>query len=309
MKNRTEIVWLVAVDKRLGPRKTFAEWDKVLMGPINDELGVEQGGVNSGDFYKIYAKPQLQMAHDSKLGVSLSRDITISAIGQADDTLLVSNNIHNLQNLLQLSLYYCSKANVELCPGKTKLQVMSTKKMKNEVDYLREFSPVNLNGKKLEFCDETEHVGVIRSVHGNLPNILNRISAHKKAVAAVLHTGAARHHRANPVAGLRLEKVYGFPVLLSGLGSLVLTRAELSAINQHHKDTVQQLARLLPKTPRSVCYFLAGSLPGVAYIHLRQISLLGMICNMQGSASFINMQSQYSPQTKHQDLGFIKFHG
>ena len=64
---------------------------------------------------------------------------------------------------------------------------------------------------------------------------------------------------------------------------LALSRAELSAINQHHKDTVQQLARLLPKTPRSVCYFLAGSLPGVAYIHLRQISLLGMICNMQGS--------------------------
>ena len=85
--------------------------------------------------------------------------------------------------------------------------------MKNEVDYLQEFSPVNMNGKKLEFCDETEHVGVIRSVHGNLPNILNRISAHKKAVAAVLHTGAARHHRANPVAGLRLKKVYGFSVL------------------------------------------------------------------------------------------------
>ena len=162
---------LIYIDKRLENRKTFAEWDKILMGPRQDKLGVEQGGVNSGDFYKIYAKPQLQLAHDSQLGVCLTHKITISAIGQADNTLLVSNSLHNLQNLLQLSLYYCSKANVDLCPGKTKLQVISTKKMKATVDYLKVFSPVNLNGKKLDFSDESEHVGVIRSVHGNLPNI------------------------------------------------------------------------------------------------------------------------------------------
>ena len=50
--------------------------------------------------------------------------------------------------------------------------------------------------------------------------------------------GAARHHRANPAAGLRLEQVYGFPVLLSGLGSLVLDKSELSVVNQHHKETI-----------------------------------------------------------------------
>ena len=64
------------------------------MGPIEDELGVEQGGVSSGDYYKIYGKSQLQMAQSSQLGVKLSRNLTISAIGQADDTLLVSNNLH-----------------------------------------------------------------------------------------------------------------------------------------------------------------------------------------------------------------------
>ena len=64
------------------------------MGPIADELGVEQGCVNSGDFYKMYSKPQLELAQTSQLGVPLARDIVISAIGQADDTVHVSNNIH-----------------------------------------------------------------------------------------------------------------------------------------------------------------------------------------------------------------------
>ena len=45
---------LIYFDNRLKNRTTFCEWDKVLMGPIDDEHGLEQGGVNSSDAYKIY---------------------------------------------------------------------------------------------------------------------------------------------------------------------------------------------------------------------------------------------------------------
>ena len=93
----------------------MVEWDKQLMGPIDDGKGVEQGGVNSGDYYKIFGKPQLELAQSSKLGVPLPGNLTVSGIGQADDTLLVSNNIHALQNLLQLTLHFCSKYKVDLC--------------------------------------------------------------------------------------------------------------------------------------------------------------------------------------------------
>ena len=171
---------LLYINNRLESRKTFAEWEKKLMGPICDELGVEQGNVNSGDFYKIYAKSQLQMAQDSNLGVELARDIVVSGIGQADDTLLLSNNLHSLQNLLQLSLYYCSKFNVELSPEKTKLQVIAPKRLSKEVEYLKEFSPVQINGIKLKFHDSAEHVGIVRAVSGNLPNLVSRISSQKK---------------------------------------------------------------------------------------------------------------------------------
>ena len=279
----TEGEELLLLNKRLEFRQTFAEWDKQMMGPIHDELGVEQGGVSSGDFYKIYAKNQLQLAQSSNLGVRLARDIIVSAIGQADDVLLVSNNLHSLQNLLQLSLFYCAKYNVELCPTKTKLQVLNTTKMRAEVAYLKEFSPVKLNGRKLEFEDNADHVGIVRSVTGNLPNILTRITAHKNAVAAVLHAGAAHHHRGNPAASLRLQQVYGFPVLLSGLGALVLSKLEISMISRHYQRTLQLLLRLHQNTPHAVCYFLAGCLPGEALLHLRQLSILGMIASLPGT--------------------------
>ena len=189
------------------------------------------------------------MAQDSLLGVNLTRDIAVAAIGQADDTVLVSNNLHSLQNLLHLSIEYCKRYNVELCQEKTKLQALSLRRHCKELEYLKDFSPVALNGIKLKFSETAEHVGVIRSTSGNLPNIMTRISSHKRAMAAVIHSGAAKNHRANPAASLRLEKMYGAPVLMSGLGSLILTKSEISHITKHHKETLRQLLRLPPRTP------------------------------------------------------------
>ena len=77
---------LLLINHRLENRTTYAEWDRTLMGPISDQVGVEQGNVNSGDFYKTYGRTQLQMAQDSSLGVELARDLVISSIGLADDT-------------------------------------------------------------------------------------------------------------------------------------------------------------------------------------------------------------------------------
>ena len=271
------------INNRLVSRKTYPEWNKTLMGPINDEVGVEQGGVNSGDFYKIYAKNQLQMAQDSKLGVKLPGDIVVSAIGQADDTVLVANNLQNLQSLLLLSQYYCAKFNVELSSEKTVLQGFAPKKEVFEFEYLKKYSPVNIKDKKVGFHDTAEHVGVIRAVTGNLPHVIHRISAHKKAVGAVLQNGLAQSHRANHAARLKVEQIYGTPVLLSGLSSLVLTKHETTLVTFHHRETLRRLLRLFPKTPQSVIYFLSGSLPGEGLLHLQQLALFGMITRQQHS--------------------------
>ena len=100
---------LLYLDTRLEQRQTYIDWEGKLMGPINDEQGLEQGGVSSSDFYKIFGREQLVLAQKSSLGVKLGESITISAIGQADDTVLTSNNINNLFYLLQLTKNFCSK--------------------------------------------------------------------------------------------------------------------------------------------------------------------------------------------------------
>ena len=51
------------------------------MGPIFDELGLEQGGINSSDFYKIFGKEQLHLAQKSNLGIKIEK-ITIATFSQ-----------------------------------------------------------------------------------------------------------------------------------------------------------------------------------------------------------------------------------
>ena len=86
------------------------------MGPIIDERGLEQGWPNSTDLCKVFGKEQVQTAQISKLGVPF-KNVVISAIAQADDTILTTTSPYGLQNLLQLTLNYCSEyhVDVELC--------------------------------------------------------------------------------------------------------------------------------------------------------------------------------------------------
>ena len=273
---------IIYINHRLKNRSTYVEWEKRLMGPIRDERGLEQGGVNSSDFYKIFGKDQLVTAQQSGLGVGLGV-ITVAAIGQADDTALVSNDINDIQNLLNLSLEFCRKYCVQLCVEKTHLQAISTSDLAPLADYAKSVSPVNIHGEKIGFVDSAEHVGILRSVGGNQPNLLRRIIAHKRALGQVLHTGIAKGHHGNPAASLKVNQIYGLPVLMSGLAALVMLKSDLNTLNQHYKTTLQNLMRLHAGTPSCVVHFLAGSLPGLALLHLRFLSLFGMITRLQGS--------------------------
>ena len=96
----------------------------------------------------------------------------------------------------------------------------------------------------------------------------------------MLAVGLARGHRGNPAASLHVEQLYGVPVLLSGTASLVLKNAENNMLDSHFKKKLQSLMKLHDKTPESVIYFLSGSLPATAKLHLKQLSLFSMITRL-----------------------------
>ena len=265
------------IDNRLKNRATVYEWNNSLVGPGKDDTGFEQGAVNSSDYYKIYNNEQLKTAQRSNLGVNM-KDIVISAIGQADDVVLVSNSIDNLKHLAWLTERYCQKYRVKLVAAKTKLIAYCTPKQSELVEHAKLINRVTICEEKVEFSSELDHVGIIRNNSGNLQHIVGRLSAHKKAMAAVLSAGLARSHRGNPAASLRIMQIYGTGVLFSGVAALVLSTREVNIIDKHFQNMVQNLQKLYDKTPRCITFFLAGCLPGEAILHLKQLTLFRMIC-------------------------------
>ena len=173
---------LVYIDNRLKNRKTFLEWDKTVLGPIKDELGFEQGGISSGEFYICYNNEQIQTAQESGLGVSVG-PVDVAAVGQADDVVLISNDVHYLNFLLQLTLDYCKKYHVTLAPEKTKLVAFSKKSHKQLVNFQEQISPITIDQTPIKFSTTAEHVGVIRSTDGNLPHIQGRVTAQSSPLA------------------------------------------------------------------------------------------------------------------------------
>ena len=69
-------------------------------------------------------------------------------------------------------------------------------------------------------------------------------------------------------------------MLLSGTAALVLKQAEYNALDHHYKVKLQSLQKLYEKTPDPVVYFLAGSLPASALLHLKQLTLFGIISRL-----------------------------
>ena len=92
------------INNRLTNRLTYCDWNKEILGPIKDQQGLEQGGCTSSDEYKLYNNDLLKTVQKSKQGVDLGNGLVISGIGQADDVALLSNSIHNLNNILNLAL-------------------------------------------------------------------------------------------------------------------------------------------------------------------------------------------------------------
>ena len=128
-------------------------------------------------------------------------------------------------------MQYCKKFNVKLSSSKTKLLMIPPPRQTSFVLY----NPININGEPISLVDQAEYIGVVRSAEGNMPNILIRVSAFKRVLGSIISCGMAKGSRSNPAASLRILSCHGTPVLMSGLGSLVLSAKEVAAVDKQYK--------------------------------------------------------------------------
>ena len=69
-------------------------------------------------------------------------------------------------------------------------------------------------------------------------------------------------------------------MLLSGLATMVLTKQKIGIVSGHFKKHMERTLKIHTSTSECVVWFLASCLPVEALLHLRQISLFGMITSL-----------------------------
>ena len=282
---------LLYMANRLSSRRTFLQFSSTLVGPINDEKGVEQGGISSGDQFQLVNGEELITTNTSGLGLDMG-GISLASLGVADDVALFSPSPYGLQALLNLSQELTASKSMINVPEKTKLLAYSPKGDCSST-YWQEVAPLTMAGASLPLSTQAEHVGVLRSTGGsNLPSITSRIAGHTKSLYSVIACGMARNHRGNPAASIRVESCYSAPKLFSGLACLLLSPTEVEVLSVHRRKTLQELQRLHPKTPAPAIHFLSGSLPAPALLHIHQFTLLHMIAKL-GPSNILFQHSIY----------------
>ena len=77
---------------------------------------------------------------------------------------------------------------------------------------------------------------------------------------------------------------------MSGLPSQVLSTNEVNCIDQQLKTALLNIQKLPASTPTALVYFVGGSLPATALLHLKQLTLFAMICHLPGDPLFVHAQ-------------------
>jgi hypothetical protein len=103
-----------------------------ISSPFKSTIGVRQGGILSP---RLYVHDMIGIISKSRIGIRLGK-ISIDVIGYADDILLVSNIMANLQKMLNLVDQYCDEHEIKINGGKTLLLVFNkrTSRSKSELE-------------------------------------------------------------------------------------------------------------------------------------------------------------------------------
>ena len=241
--------------------KSIVKWEGEHSHPFNETQGIRQGGSSSADIYKASKNnllTQLQHASTNHIG-----HLSTGAFMVADDLLLASPNIHNMQASINIAQRDAAREQYNFNCDKTKYIKINNKNS----------TSLTLNSKPLGLSTCEPHLGIHRNTNGNNEDtIQSRISAARRTVMSLLGAGLRGYYGTGPYAGALKYKTYVLPILIYGLEVLVLSTTEIKILEKYHRQNIRCLLHLPTSTAVEALHFLSGIPPIEGEIHIKALS-------------------------------------
>ena len=264
----TENDWKI-LDNWYKDLKSRVKWDGNLSRLFNEEQGVRQGGILSPLLYKVFINPLLKSFEKEHLGASIG-SIHVGCPTCADDILLLSKSLFELQTMLIIQEDYANSERYFISETKSKVMTF------NSVNKVDDGVKLTLNNKPLENVDTYTHIGIQRYT-GKSNIVAERIKLARRTSYALMGAGLHGYNGVNLEISLKLWNTYVRPRLLFGLESVVLKKKDYDNLNLYHKGVLKNLQSLPERTADAAVYLLSGQLPMESTLHYQILIRLGNI--------------------------------
>ena len=248
-------------------------WQNTLSDKFTIDVGTRQGAFCSPDEYLTYQYEQLIQLDSSKCGMYIG-SIHLPAPTVADDTLIMANNITDLQTLLNIAGDYANKERYEIQLEKTSVVNINTSEFLNNL--FQDVRPWTLNEGQVNVSNSFTHLGIDRNaVSGSIdPSIDTRLANGRKTTYALMGAGCVGCYGNPPKVNFHIYNIFILPRITYGLEALKLLRKHLTALETQHRAFIRNILYLPKRTAIAALHILSGQLPLQATIEMKILSFL-----------------------------------
>lgn len=234
-------------------------WENTLSMPYKLLAGVRQGGVTSPTLFSVYVDDMLKSL--KKFGCYF-KGLSLSAIMYADDLMLISSSVTELQSMLR----HCSK---EL--SLIDLQINSKKSCALRIGprFKTKCVALTVQNDPIEWSQEAKYLGIYITSGPNFK--CNFMSVKPRAANAIL---AKLGQNNNKPVTLSLISAIALPILLYSIEALSLNKSELIALNHPWLKAFEKLFVTFDKNVIKQCHVYNGYMSIKYYYGIRSMSFL-----------------------------------
>jgi hypothetical protein len=266
------------IDSMYQDSEEVIKWNGKTSRPYTTQLGVKQGGILSPALYKIYINDLLETLQRSALGTSIGTTF-IGSPTCADDILLLSNDPHELQAMLNVAYEYSNIHAYQIHPQKSVITTLVERR--TDKPLLGEDRKWYMGSNEVTITDTFIHLGLQWSKDKKAPDIAQNIQNARRMSYLLMRIGLHGVDGLGPATSLKLIKTYITPRLLHGLEAASLSHKDQTSLETYYRKLLRQIQGLPDGTANEAVYLLLGATPITATFHIKVLTLFGNICRLE----------------------------
>jgi hypothetical protein len=292
MKRRVPAIFISVLKNWYDNVEVCVKWNGVLSQTFKVIAGVRQGGILSPVLFLIYVDDMLSKL--AKCGCNIGRHL-VGALMYADDILLMSPSVHELQTMLTI-------CDTELELLDLKLNALKSACLRIGQRFNKQCFTLQSKFGKIPWVTETRYLGVHITSGSKFKCNFDQVkSKYYRSSNAIL--GKLGKQR-NPAVALQLISSIAVPVLTFGVEALCLSKSEKQSLDHPWNRTFMKIYSTFDNRIIKQCQYYGGFLPTSLSIDLKcceflrkipltKNTLLCLVTDMLGQSDFQQLAERY----------------